>query len=106
VGNVIIQNVKEALAMYFAPANRQFGQKPTVMEVVDVIQNADPHIRYFDAGSLKNPVINWGQKRTYNGTSVIQKFDIEYFNPISFARYQDPGDSDKNIRIAPDWVLK
>lgn len=106
VGNVIIQNVKEALAMYFAPANRQFGQKPTVMEVVDVIQNADPHIRYFDAGSLKNPVINWGQKRTYNGTSVIQKFDIEYFNPISFARYQDPGDSDKNIRIAPDWILK
>ena len=106
VADVIVANVKEALALYFAPANRSFGQKPTVMEVVEVIQNADPHIRYFDAGSLKNPVINWGEKRTINGNNVIVDFDIEYFNPISFARYQDVGDDDKNIRVANDWIIK
>ena len=106
VGKVIIANVKEALALYFSPENRSFGQKPTVMEVVEVIQNADPHIRYFDAGSLTNPVINWGEKRTYNGNSSIMKFDIEYFNPISFARYQDVGLTENNIRIAPDWLVK
>ena len=105
VGDVIVQNVKEALAIYFAPANRQFGQKPTVMEVVEVIQNADSHIRYFDAGSLHNPVINWGERRTLNGNSYIAKFDIEYFNPISFARYQDVGDTEDNIRIAPSWII-
>lgn len=106
VGNTIIATVKEALALYFAPANRSFGQKPTVMEVVEVIQNADSHIRYFDAGSLKNPVINYGERRTINGNNVIVNFDIEYFNPISFAKYQDVGDSEKNIRIAPDWIIR
>jgi len=105
VGDVIVQNVKEALSLYFSPANRQFGQLPTVMEVVEVIQNADSHIRYFDAGSLTNPVINWGEKRTYNGNSTIVKFDVEYFNPISFARYQDVGAAEQNIRIAPDWII-
>ena len=106
VADVIVANVKEALALYFAPANRSFGQKPTVMEVVEVIQNADSHIKYFDAGSLKNPVINWGELRTINGNNVIVNFDIEYFNPISFARYQDVGDNEGNIRVANDWIIK
>lgn len=106
VADVIVSNVKEALAIYFDPNNRSFGQKPTVMEVVEVIQNADSHIRYFDAGSLKNPVINYGERRTINGSDVIVKFDIEYFNPISFARYQDVGLDQKNIRVAPDWVIR
>ena len=106
VADVIESNVKEALAIYFDPNNRSFGQKPTVMEVVEVIQNADSHIRYFDAGSLKNPVINYGERRTINGSDVIVKFDIEYFNPISFARYQDVGLDQKNIRVAPDWVIR
>lgn len=101
----IVKNVKEALALYFAPANRSFGQKPTVMEVVNVIENADPLIRYFDAGSLKNPVINWGEKRIIGNSSQIVNFDIEYFNPISFAQYKDVGLSENNIRVAPDWVI-
>ena len=90
----IIARVKEALALYFAPANRHIGDKPTVMEVVNVIRNADDRIDYFDAGSLKNPVINW------------KGCDIEYFNPISFARYSDPGTSANNIRIAPEYIVK
>lgn len=105
VAKTIIEKVKEALALYFAPCNRAFGQKPTVMEVVDVIEGADSRIKYFDAGSLKNPVINWGERRTVGAKDVIVNFDIEYFNPISFARYKDVGSSD-NIRIAPDWIIR
>ena len=90
----IIAKVKEDLAMYFAPANRRIGQKPTVMEVVNIIRNADTRIDYFDAGSLKNPVINW------------TNCDIDYFNQISFARYQDVGLSATNIRIAPEYIVK
>ena len=94
VARNIILKAKEDLAMYFAPANRKIGQKPTVMEVVNVIQQSDSRILYFDAGSLHNPVINW------------KNCDIEYFNPISFARYVDPGQSANNIRISPECLIK
>lgn len=94
VGANIIQTVKEALAIYFSPANRQIGVMPTVMEVVDVIRNADSRIDYFDAGSINNPVITY--------TSC----DTDYFNAISFARYVDPGESSTNIRIAPTCLVK
>ena len=103
---VIVAKVKEALALHFAAANRDFGQKPTTMEVVEVIQNAHDSIRYFDAGSLKNPVINWGERRTSrNGQQTVVQYDVEYFNPISFARYKDVGEDQNNIRIAPDWII-
>ena len=76
------------------------------MEVVEVIENADENIRYFDAGSLKNPVINWGEKRDVgNGQTLLVGYDIDYFNPISFARYNDVGAGEGNIRIAPDYVI-
>lgn len=94
VGAVIIETAKEALRLYFSPAARSFGQKPTVMEIVDVIQSCDEHIKYFDAGSLTNPVINY-----YN-------CDPEYFNYISFARYSDLPASATNIRIAPECVIR
>lgn len=94
VGKNIIDKVKEDLAIFFSPANRHIGQKPTVMEVVSVIRNADSRIDYFDAGSLNNPVIVWN------------KCDPEYFNAISFSRFVDPGQSSKNIRIAPEYLIK
>lgn len=94
VGENIIAKVKEDLALYFAPANRHIGQKPTVMEVVDVIRNADSRIDYFDAGSLKNPVINW------------KDCDIDCFNAISFSRYLSNPSSSQNIRIAPEYLIK
>lgn len=93
VGNNIIDRVNEALALFFDPAARKIGQMPTVMEVVDVIRNADSRIDYFDAGSFKNPVINW-----YN-------CDIDYFNAISFARLIDAPTSVKSIRIAPEYIV-
>lgn len=94
VASNIIAKVKEDLALYFAPANRQIGEKPTVMEIVDVVRNADSRIDYFDAGSIKTDVIRW------------YDCDINYFNAISFARYSDPGASSTNIRIAPEYLVK
>lgn len=93
VGNNIITKVKESLALYFHPDNRQFGVKPTLMEIVDVINESDDRIDYFDAGSVKTGGIVW------------DKCDIEYFNYISFARFVDPGESSLNIRIAPEYLL-
>jgi hypothetical protein len=105
-GNVLIAKAKEALALYFSAGNRDFGQKPTTMEVVNVIENSSDNIRYFDAGSLKNPVINWGERKTFaNNQTMMVSYDIDYFNPISFAKYQDVGDAADNIRIAPEWLI-
>lgn len=93
VGKVIIDKVKEALALYFAPANRDFNQKPSVMEIVNLVQVVDERIVYFDAGSPSNPVIKWIH-------------DPEYFNYISFARYNEPSNASTSIRIAPECLIK
>ena len=94
VGNMIIAKVKEALALYFAPANRDFNQKPTVMEVVNLIQKeVDDRIVYFDAGSPSNPMIKWVH-------------NPDYFNYISFARYNEPSNASASIRIAPECLIK
>lgn len=86
VGSAIISLVKEALALHFAPANRTFGVKPTMMEVVDTVIAADDRIRYFDGGSNTSDCIYW------------DACDIEYFNPISYAKY-DPTLSLTDITI-------
>lgn len=89
----LVRIVKEQLALYFAPANRRVGVKPTVMEVVDVVRNADSRIDYFDVGSARFSPINY------------KDCDIECFNAISYARYQDPGDTANNIRVNPNYVI-
>ena len=106
--DTIVQTVKEALAIYFAPANREFGQKPTVMEVVNVVEAAHPNIRYFDAGSLSNPIINYGVLTSDGTNDIIKNFDVSYFNPISFAKYTDIGNvqGKPNIRVATEWIIK
>lgn len=92
VAETIINKVKEALALYFSPANREFGVKPTLIEVIDVIENADSRIRHFDPGSAKTPGIVWAN------------CDIDYFNLISFAKYDDSLASSLNIRISPTYI--
>ena len=74
-------------------------------EIVETIESADSRIKYFDAGSINNSVINWGERVIRNGAASIKKYDVEYFNPISFAMYKDTGAADSNIRIAPDWII-
>lgn len=93
IGELLISKAKEALALYFAPANRQFNQKPTVMEIVNIIQNCDARISYFDAGSPSNPVIKWND------------CDPDAFNYISFARYNEPNNAIQAIRIAPECLI-
>lgn len=93
VGATIVNKVKEALQLYFSPGSRSIGQKPTVMDVVNVVQSADDRISYFDAGGLKNPVINW------------TGCDIDYFNPISFAKYTQSAASSATLRIASDCLI-
>lgn len=94
VANSIIASVKEALALYFAPANRSIGQKPNVMEIVNVVRKADSRIDYFDAGSLNTDVIKY------------YDCDPEWFNYISFARYAEPTDALQNIRVSPEYIVK
>lgn len=94
VGNQIIERAREALRLFYSPASRTFGAKPTVMEVVEVIQRCDDRVLYFDGGSPSNPIINW------------QKCDPEYFNAISFAKFEDLGTAANNLRIAPSCLIK
>ena len=93
VAKTIIAQVKENLAIYFSPANRSMGQKPTTMEIVKIVQNSDTRIDYFDAGSATNPVVVWNN------------CDPEWFNLISFARFLDPGISATNLTIAPECLV-
>ena len=92
VANNIVAKVKDALAMYYAPANRAIGQKPNVSEIIDIVENTDSRIRHFDPGSVKTDCIVW------------DNCDIDYFNPISFARYMRDGGS-ADIRIDPSYII-
>lgn len=96
VGNNIIAIVKEALALYFAPANREIGVLPTYQEIIDVAVAADSRIRYVDLGSIGLP--NYG--------IIWKDCDIDCFNAISFCRYSDPGESSNNIRIHPECLIR
>lgn len=92
VGDNIIAKVKESLALYYAPAARQYGEKPYLTEVIDIVEGCHEMIKYFDAGSLNHDCIVW------------ISCDPSYFNYISFARYIDEGNS-TNIRIAPSCLV-
>lgn len=92
VADNIIAKVKEDLAMYYAPANREIGQKPNISEIIDIVENADSRIRHFDPGSVKTDCIVW------------DNCDIDYFNAISFAKYLvNEGSTD--IRIDPSYII-
>lgn len=92
VGYNIIAKAKEALALYYAPANRTFGVKPNLMEIVDIIEASDNNIRYFDAGSNNSDCIRWDE------------CDPDFFNFISFARYADY-EKAMTIRISPNCII-
>lgn len=96
VGNAIIAIVKEALALHFAPANREIGILPTYQEIIDVCVAADTRIKYVDLGSIGIP--NYG--------IIWKDCDIDAFNAISFARMVDPGSNANNIRIHPECLVR
>lgn len=89
---VILSKVQENLQLYFAPGNRTIGVKPSLMEIVDVIENSDSRIRHFDPGSAKTSGIVWTD------------CDIDYFNPISFAKYDQSLAKGQALRINPEYL--
>lgn len=94
IAKTLVEEAKEALRLKFAPSNFEIGQKPTLMDVVDSIEGCDTRIRHFDPGSAKSYGIEWYQ------------CDIEYFNPISFAHYNDiANDKTITIRVDPDYII-
>ena len=72
--------IPDALELYFSPENRSYGQKPTFLEIVDVIQSADNRIKYFDA---ETSLIDW----VLTG-AVAPKLDT-----TSFAKFQGLADT-------------
>ena len=92
--DLLVAKAKEALALYFAPANFDIGRKPTIMDVVETIENCDPGIRHFDPGAPKSYGIEY------------YSCDIEYFNPISFARYAPLQNSTIDIRVNPAYIVE
>lgn len=87
----LVEVVLKALRLRFHAANMEIGVLPRQMDIVDCVQNADSRIRYFDAGLLNKPMINWGPVRDGEGkvTDSTINYDISYFNAISFARFID-----------------
>ena len=94
VAVTLVNLAKEALRLHFSPANFDIGRKPTIMDLVETIENCDSRIRHFDPGSPKSYGIEY------------YSCDIEYFNPISFARYLDPETSQINIRVNPAYIVE
>ena len=90
----IINKVRESLRLYYSPAARNFGVYPTLIEVVEVVKKADDRVSYFDAGSITSNVIHWID------------CDPEYFNCISFAKYEDLGNDGKELIIPSECLLK
>ena len=89
----LVTTVKEALALFYAPGFRKYGQLPTIAEIVEVVENADERISYFDAGNIGMYLIEW------------LNCDVEFFNLISFARYIPDVAGTETIIISPSCIV-
>lgn len=95
VAKTLVEEAKEALRLKFAPANFEIGQKPTLMDAVDAIEECDSRIRHFDPGAPKSYGIEW-----YN-------CDPDYINPISFCKYEDlTANKTVTIRVNPSYIIE
>lgn len=110
----IVSVVLKSLRIRFHAINMEIGVLPRQMDIVDCVQNADSRIRYFDAGLLNKPMINWGPVRDGEGkiTDSTVLYDTSYFNAISFARFID-GDTEhyanspvSQISVARECIIK
>ena len=73
----LISTVIDALQAKFTPEYIGFGNKINYMDVIDVINNCDSRIKYFDAGYGIEPLIDYAEC-----------FDVKnYFNDISIMRF-------------------
>lgn len=87
------KTVEQALSLHFSPSNKGLYEMPSLVEVIEVVRESDDLINYFDAGSKSTDPIVWDD------------CDIEYFNCISFARYNpDASDSKGRIQVASEYI--
>lgn len=93
IAATLVKKAKEALALFFAPANRKYGEVPTVMDVVNTITNCDERVSYFDAGNTMVRAIEW------------LECDPEFFNLISFARYIPDVTGSETIIVSPNCII-
>lgn len=93
VAAAVLAKAKEALALFYAPANRYYGDLPNIKEVVEVIEGSHELVSYFDAGNINYRVIEW------------LNCDIEFFNLVSFARYIPDVTNTDTLIIAPSCIL-
>lgn len=94
VADSLVEVAKEALRLHFAPYNYEIGQKPTIMDLVETIEGCDSRIRHFDPGAAKTSGI------------VYYDCDFDYFNAISIARYLEPENAVRTIRVNPEYIVK
>lgn len=89
----VLATAKQALSLFYAPVQRDYGQLPTIPEIVDVVQNCHELISYIDAGNLNYRMIEW------------LNCDIDFFNLVSFARYIPDVEGTETLIIAPSCIL-
>ena len=82
---LVDQAIPDALKLHFRPDNRSYGQKPTFLEIVEVIQNSDDRIYYFDA---ETSLIQW-----------VIPGDPPVFDTTSFAKYQGLATGDDGFKV-------
>lgn len=88
-----LQEVKTALSVFYAPANREYGKLPNLKEIVEVIQGASSNVSYYDAGNKSADAIEW------------INCDVEFFNLLSFARYVPSLSTSETLIIDPSCIL-
>ena len=102
----IIKNVIDHLTLTFSASNVAFGSKITQMDVIQAVMEADPRIRYFDAGIGDKKVIVFNTPMT----DVQNYFNVDaYFNPESIMRYTQTVENNENqnlLRIDTAYIQK
>lgn len=102
----IIKNVIDHLTLTFSASNVAFGSKITQMDVIQAVMEADPRIRYFDAGIGDKKVIVFNTPMI----DVQNYFNVDaYFNPESIMRYVqtvDNNDSSNLLRVDTAYIQK
>lgn len=93
VATALVEKVKQTLALHFAPIKREYGQLPTIQEIIETAQNAHELVSYLDAGNIGYRLIEW------------LNCDIDYFNLVSFARYIPDVSGTETIIVAPSCII-
>lgn len=93
----IINRVNEALSQAYYPDLHPIGEKPNFIELVDVIQNADNRIKYFDA--IDN-IVAWAKAINTSDPSKDNYMD-KIFDTTSAIMYNGLSDQ---FTLAPKFL--